>query len=333
MPDYSLKRPVINGARTDTWYVTWTDGRRSRRVSTKTTDKVAAEGFLQRFGAIQDLPPETFTVTTLADAYLAERQANPKVKYPKSIANSLKHIKRELGALEPGMITRLAIRNYVTRRRTAGVMDSTIDKELRFLRQALKFGKREGWLDKEFDIETPGGSPPRQRFLTRAEFATIYFSSSPLHLRTFLGLAIGTLARGKHILALRWDQVDFERGVIWYAPHDPGSRKRVQAAPMSDPLRTALQQAHTAAQTPFVIEWAGKPVKSVRKAYERAVALSGLVDAHRHDLRRSGASWAIQDGQSFDAVAALLGDSVEMTKKTYAVFSPSYLRGAVDSIA
>ena len=328
---YRLDRPTINGKRSDTWYVVWTEGRRSRRISAKTTDKVRAQAFLQQFAAIQDLPPEEFTVGDLCDAYLAERIEHG-VKYPKAIANSLSHVKVAMGALPPSMISRATVRSYTAQRRKL-VMDSTIDKELRFLRQALKFGVNEKWMTDEPKIETPGGSAPRQRFLTRDEFARIYFHSSPLHLRVFLGLAIFTLARGKHILALTWDRVDFDRAIVWFAPHDPGSNKRTQPAPMSPQLEKLLRKAQGAALGPWVVEWNGRRVKSVRKAYEGAVRRAGVVDAHKHDIRRTGASWAIQDGQSFDMVAALLGDTVEMTKKTYAVFSPDYLRGVVASIA
>lgn len=330
---YRLDRPVINGRRSDKWYVCWTEGRRSHRISSKTTDKVKAQAFLRQFEAIQAAPPEEFTVADLCDAYLAERIEHG-VKYPKAIANSLRHVKTALGPLPPSMISRATIRGYTASRRKL-VMDATIDKELRFLRQALKFGEREGWMPRGSapHIETPGGSSPRQRFLTREEFARIYFHASPLHLRTFLGLAIDTLARGKHIVALTWDRVDFERRIIWYAPHDPGSKKKTQAAPMSDRLETLLRKAQEAALSPYVVEWQGRRVKSVRKAYERAVALAGVDNAHKHDLRRTGASWAIQNGESFDRVATLLGDSVEMTEKTYAIFSPTHLRSVVASIA
>lgn len=328
---YELKRPVINGRQSAVWYVCWTEGRRSCRISTKETDKVKATGFLQQYAAISSAPPEKFTVTDLADAYLAERESNPKVKYPKAIANSLRHIKAEMGGLPPSMISRATIRSYTAKRRKI-VMDSTITKELCFLRQALKFGVREGWMKDEPKIETPGGSPPRQRFLSRDEFSRIYFHASPLHLRVFLALAIDTLARGKHVLALTWDRVDFERRIIWYKSHEAGSRKKTQPAPMTGRLHRTLRLAGAAALSPNVVEWDGKAVKSVRKAYERAVRLAAISDAHKHDLRRSGASWAIQDGMSFDAVAALLGDTVEMTKQTYAVFSPTYLQGVVDSI-
>jgi integrase len=46
----------------------------------------------------------------------------------------------------------------------------------------------------------------RDRYLSREEFARLWFHASPLHLRVFLALAISTGARGKHILALTWDR-------------------------------------------------------------------------------------------------------------------------------
>jgi integrase len=112
-----------------------------------------------------------------------------------------------------------------------------------------------------------------------------------------LGLAIDTLARGKHILALTWDRVDFDRRIVWYAPHRPGAKKKTQAAPMTGRLYALLKLAEAASARdeegallcPRVISWNDKPVKSVRKAYERAVRLASIEDAHRHDLRRSGA--------------------------------------------
>lgn len=328
---YSLKRPAINGKR-EVWYVCWTDAGRSNRVSAKTTDKRRAEQFLAQFAAIQAAPPQTFTCKDLSRAYLKERSESG-VKYPKALENCLRHTDAFFGDLPPSMVERLTVRSYIGSRRTHGVKDSTIDKELRIFRQTLKFGVREKWMKDEPHVATPGAAAPRQRFLSRADFAAIYFWASPLHLRVFLALAISTLARGKAILALTWDRVDFNAGVIWFKPHDPRSKKRAVQMPMNAQLRAVLLKAREAALSPYVIEWNARPVKSVRKAYERAVRLAKLSDAHRHDLRRTGASWAVQDGVSFDRVAALLGDSVEMTQKTYAMFSPTYLRGVVDSIA
>lgn len=331
MPDYRLKRPVINGERTQVWYVVWTEGRRSRRLTTKTTDKVVAQRFLAQFAAIEALPPEKFTCADLSIAYLAERK-EAGVKYPKALENCLRHTDRHFGPLPPSMVSRASVRIYTAARRKAGVTDSTITKELCIFRQALKFGVKEGWMKEEPIFPTPGAGSARQRFLTRLEFGSIYHAASPLHLRVFLALAIDTLARGKGIVGLTWDRVDFDRRIIWYAQHDAGSKKRSVQVPMTDRLATVLARAKECALSDHVVEWNGKAVKSVRKAYERACRLAGIADAHRHDLRRSGASWAVQGGMSFDAVAALLGDSVEVTKRHYAMFSPEYLREVVESI-
>lgn len=334
MPDYRLERPIINGRQSLKWYVCWTEGRRSHRVSAKTTDKVAARQFLAQFAAIEAAPPAAFSVRDLCDAYLKEREEDPTVAYPKAIRNALNHIKGHFGDLPPEMISRATVRTYLSQRRKAGVMDSTVDKELRFLRQALKFGVREGWMTVEPKVETPGGSVARERFLTRDEFARLYFHASPMHLRLFLTLAIATAARGKHILALTWDRVDFASGFVRYPPANPRSKKRTAQIPMNAPLRHALEVAYKArGKSGRVVEWNGGAVKSVRKAYERACSLAGLADAHRHDLRRTAASWAVQDGATFEEVATMLGDSVEITRKYYAMHSPTYLRGVVGSIA
>ncbi len=333
MPDYRLERPVINGNRTLVWYVCWSANRRSYRVSTKTDDKVRAEAFRQQFAAAEEAPPVEFTIATLCDAYLKTREDDPKVAYPKAIRNSLNHIKKSMGALPPSMLSRATIRSYTAQRRRL-VKDPTISKELRFLRQALKFGAREKWYGKDDvpEIELPGEGQARERFLTREEFARLYFHASPLHLRVFLALAISTAQRGKHILALTWDRVDFEGGFVRYKPADPRSKKRTAQIPMNDGLRAILTKAYESRSCANVVEWNGKRVLSVRKAYERAARLAGLSDAHRHDLRRTAASWAVQDGVSFDEVATMLGDSVETTRKHYAMHSPEYLRGAVAAI-
>lgn len=332
MPDYRLDRPIINGKQSAVWYVCWSEARRSHRQSTGSTDKVEAQRYLAKLAAIQDEPPERFAVGDLCDAYLKDREEDPTVHYPKAIANSLRHIKAHFGLLPASMVTAMTIKSYVLQRRKAKVKDATISKELRFLRQAIKYGVRHGWLTVEPEIKLPGEGEARERYLTREEFARLWFHASPLHLRVFLALAISTGARGKHILALTWDRVDFDAGMVKYAK-GASATKRTAPVPMNGPLRAILTAAQKArGKSGRVVEWEGKPVKSVRRAYGRACRLAGLEDAHRHDLRRTAASWALQGGATFDEVATMLGDSVEITRKHYAMFSADYLKGAVNAI-
>lgn len=335
MPDYRLHRPVINGKQSSVWYICWSEGRRSCRLSTKTDDIKVARRQLARFVAAEEAPPESFSIGDLCDAYLKDREEDPSVHYPKAIRNSLNHIKAHFGDLPPAMLRKVGIKAYVTQRRRSEIADATISKELRFLRQALKYGVANKWMDQEFEFELPGEGQPRDRFLTRNEFARLYFHASPFHLRVFLALAISTAARGKHVLALTWDRVDFSGdGMVRYKP-GRSANKRTAPIPMNIQLRPVLERAYEArsGDGAHVVEWRGKRVLSVRKAYERACRLAGLDDAHRHDLRRTAASWAVQDGNPIEAVAEMLGDTVETTRKHYAVFAPDYLRGVVKSIA
>lgn len=333
MPDYRLERPIINGKPSQRWYVCWSEKGRSRRQSTGESDKVAAQRYLARYSAIQDEPPERFTVGDLCDAYLKDREEDPSVHYPKSIRNSLNHIKAHFAHLPPGMVSAMTVKVYTAQRRKAGVVAATISKELRFLRQAMKYGVRHGWITLEPEIALPGEGEPRERYLSREEFARLYFHASPLHLRVFLALAISTAARGKHILTLRWDRVDFGAGMVRYAK-GASANKKTAPVPMNGPLRSILETASKVrGPSGYVVEWEGLPVKSVRKAYGRACRLAGLEDAHRHDLRRTAASWALQGGATFDEVATMLGDTVETTRKHYAMFSSDYLKRSVESIA
>lgn len=333
MPDYRLDRPIINGKQSAKWYVTWSSAGRSHRQSTGATDKLEARTYLARYLAVQDEPPERFTVAQMCDAYLKDREEDPRVHYPKAIKNSLGHIKAQFGLLAPSMVNAMGVKSYVAQRRKAGVMDPTISKELRFLRQAFKYGKRNGWLTDEPQIDLPGEGQPRERYLSREEFARLYFHASPLHLRLFLALAISTAARGKHILALTWDRIDFDAGMVRYRP-GASANKKTAPIPINGPLLSILIAARkVAGPSGYVIEWEGRRVASVRKAYGRACRLAGLDDAHRHDLRRTAASWALQGGASFDEVATMLGDGVETTRKHYAMFSNDYLKSAVESIA
>lgn len=333
MPDYRLDKPVINGKPSARWYVCWSEAGRSHRQSTGETDKLEARKYLARYLAVQDAPPERFTVAQMCDAYQKDREEDPRVHYPKSIGHRLNYIRAQFGLLPPSMVNAMGVKSYIAQRRKAGAMDPTISKELRFLRQAFKYGKRNGWLTDEPQIDLPGEGEPRERYLSRDEFARLYFHASPLHLRVFLALAISTAARGKHILKLTWDRIDFDAGMVRYKPGE-SANKKTAPIPMNGPLLSILTAAwKVAGPSGYVVEWEGFPVKSVRKAYGRACRLAGLDDAHRHDLRRTAASWALQGGASFDEVATMLGDGVETTRKHYAMFSPDYLRGAVDNIA
>lgn len=238
---------------------------------------------------------------------------------------------------QPDQITQAQIREYIAKRPYYGkdptkprpVAKSTIDKELRFIRQVLRYGEREGWGVTVPAFQAVGSNPPRERWLTRAEYDAIHAHAAP-HIQLFMTVALHTAQRKSAVLEMKWSQVDFERGIIW--AEGGNAIKRRTSVTMGPKLADPLKTAHTRAKTPYVIEYKGKPVKDVKRGWTRAKERAGVKDARIHDLRRTAASWMLNNGASFAQVAAVLGDSEEMVRKHYGKFSPGFMRAAVDLI-
>ena len=325
MPRKQLKRPTINGRRSKVWYVVWSENGRSKRYSTGTASKVEAERVLAEIETVR--PPQSFDIEKLCSAY---RKA--KVSEGKSDANietSLKPILKALARHSPHNITQQTIRDYISRR-SETVKASTIARELATLRAAMNWGVQENWMDRAPVIKIPSAGPPRRRFLTRAEFAQLESVIETLHIKIFLSIAINTASRGAKILSLKWDDVDFDRRLIWFERGT--ANKRTQVVPINASLMENLKLAQQFAAGEYVVEYNGKRVKSVRKAFDRALVRAGLKDVTIHDLRRTAASWALMAGASFDDIAALLNDDVRIVQKHYAQFSPDHIRSVVDKL-
>jgi integrase len=312
------------------WYVVWGEGRESRRLSTGTSDKVEAERFVARFESAKGRPPETFDINLLCDAYLEDRK--PMVRAFGSLEFSLKAPREHFGLLHPNLVNKALVRAYVAKRRYQGRRDGTIDKELRTLRQALAWGVREEWMGRAPYIESPGGGPARQRWLTRAEAGKLLDACVEPHVRMFMLLALHTGARAGTILDLTWDRVDLERGLVIYPPASQRSRKRTAVVPINKVLRPALDTAREFALSDWVVEWRGKPITKIAKGFKEARRRSGIAHCTIHDLRRTCASWMLQEGQSFAAVAAYIGDTEDMVRKVYGQFAPDWLRAAAESL-
>ena len=136
------------------------------------------------------------------------------------------------------------------------------------------------------------------------------------------------------ILSLTWDRVDLERGLIHY--QDPTmfrTKKGRATAPINALARDALSLAHRGATTPFVIEWAGQRVRSVKKGLASAGERAGTPWVTAHVFRHSTASILAESGVSMVEIAQLLGHSnTRMVESVYAKFSPQYLRKAAGTL-
>jgi integrase len=88
--------------------------------------------------------------------------------------------------------------------------------------------------------------------------------------------------------------------------------------------------------TTCFVEWNGKPVRSVKNAFARAVEVAGLdlADGNvtAHTLRHTAATWLMQRGVDPWEAAGFLGMSVKVLIETYGHHHPDHMRGAADAI-
>lgn len=314
-----MRRKLYRGS----WYAVWTEGGKTRRVALRTKDSAIAE---QRLADLQRQPIGD-TVAQIYPAYVKELGA--KGRDAERAEHAWKSLERLFGSLRPDQINRPLCRIYAKERRQFGRSDGTISKELACLRAALR------WHDKHTpaDIELPRRPPPRDRRLTREEYSRLRLAAKAggLHLYLFVVLGIATAGRRQALLDLTWDRVDFKGALIRLA--DAGNGKQRATVPMTRHARRALRLAYRARQTVFVIEYAGRPVGSVKKGFASACERAGLERVTPHVLRHTAAVWMAEKGVPMSMIAQYLGHSDDrITQRVYARYSPDYLRQAAAAL-
>lgn len=245
-----------------------------------------------------------------------------------------KVVRRLVGNLEPNM---LMPGMYTELRAKEGVADGTIRREIAVLRAALNWSAKQQppWIARAPFIEAPPAPPPRSRWLTREEVARLMRACERTpHLYLFVMLAYYTAARSGAILDLAWDRVDFEARRIEY--DRPGRRrtnKRRAIVPIAPELMGALQTARGYATCNSVIEYRGRPVASVKKAFGEAAHRARLADCSPHTLRHTAATHMVTAGVPLRQVARLLGDTEATVERVYGKHDPDFLREAVNALS
>jgi integrase len=275
--------------------------------------------------------PQGATVAELWQGYLREMQERAVVG---TMKHTWKALRDRFGSLSPDDITFAQCQAHTESRRAAGIADGTIHTELGHLRMVLKWAEKRRLIDRAPHIERPSKPKPNERHLTRKEARKLIDAASALHVRLFIILALGTGARSAALLDLTWDRCDFERERIDLRnPTLTTPHKGRAIVPMNRTVKAALLEAREGSLTDHVIEWGGEPVKSVKRGLAFAAMKAGLGKVSPHLLRHSAAVHMAEAGVPMEEIAQYLGHSdVGVTRRTYARFSPDYLKGAASAL-
>ena len=221
---------------------------------------------------------------------------------------------------------------------------ATARHDLKTLRAAINHWHREhGPLTSIPAVTLPSPSPPRERWLTRAEAAALVRAARRTrqagHVARLALIGLYTGTRSQAMLRLKWlpstdgGWVDIDGGVIHRrarGAHE--SRKRQPPARIPDRLLPHLvrwRQADLAAGIVHVVHYGGRPVGKLRRSWASARAAAGLgPDVVPHTLRHTAATWLMQGGVDLYEAAGFLGMSAEMLLEVYGHHHPDFQSGA-----
>jgi integrase len=310
--------------------VTWTEDGKRRRYRLAARTAAEAESEARDRIRRETLGRGPLTVADVWAAFAAERAGRP-------VAENLRHTGKSVlphfGALRPDQITTADCRAYAKARRAAGLADGTIWTHLGQLRSALSWAERMRLIDRAPHIERPSQPAPKDRRLSDDEIARLLAAEAEPHVRLAAILMLTTAGRVTALLELKWERVDFERGRIYLRTPDMLTRKGRGNPPINDTLRAALLTARAAALSPYVVEWAGGPVKSIKKGFASMCRRAKLDDVSPHVLRHTAACRMAEAGIPMEEISQFLGHSnVRVTAAVYARYSPEHLRRAAKAL-
>lgn len=184
----------------------------------------------------------------------------------------------------------------------------------------------------------------RVRFLSEEERASLLQAckeSENAFLHTIVVLALSTGARKMEVLSLKWQDVDFERGVIVLHETKNGERR---VLPLQGFAKELLKAQHKSRILGCEYVFPSKKVErdesgkfvyqpiDIRTAWENALKKAGIKDFRFHDLRHSAASYLAMNGATVAEIAAVLGHKTLQMVKRYAHLSEAHTSSVVASM-
>jgi integrase len=278
------------------WYVSyWIDGKQYQKSSRSSDIKEAKKlrdhilGRKAR-GEIGNTASAKVTCGQLLDDILDHSRANAKASTAKVwrlVINA--NLRPFFGHLRACTLTTEKLKEYRRKRLSEGRTEATCNRELSILRTALNLGRK---CTPPKVLNLPyfpmvAEMNSRQGFLTDEQYALLR-DSLPDYLRPLFVTGYFTGVRLGELLAIEWDQVDWEQEFITLQADETKSG-HTRAVPIFDgDMRDWLIWSRENAQEcSRVFHRNGTPIKEFRGAWKAACQLAKVPDLKFHDLRRT----------------------------------------------
>ncbi len=222
------------------------------------------------------------------------------------------------------------------------VSPATARRELGTLQAAINYCHQEGYLTGAPVVTLPEKTDPKDRWLTRSEAARLlwaaYRGHKAGHLARFILIGLYTGTRKDAISRMgfspntRGGWFDLDRGIMFRKSDDErATNKRRTPAPIPRQLLSHLRRWQADGAV-WAVEYNGRPVADVKRAFAKATSDAGLLDVTPHTLKHTAITWAMQNGATTWEAAGFFATSQETIEKVYGHHSPAFMETARKAI-
>lgn len=305
------------------------DGANFYRTGCVESELAKAEEKLAEYIGSKYTPPPT-PAPLIADVLLAYKNEHvPGKSSADKIEHTISNLEKFWGEKKLKDVTKLNCRAFASTRPQFAAR-----RDLETLRAAINYWHSEKTpLTFKPKIWLPERAPSRVRWLTHDEARRLRKAAMAVpHLYRFIVIGLFTGSRSGAILSLKWDWVDFERGVMLRKA--PGS---VEASNKKKPpvrinpalLRLLRLWKRKDGKIKWVVHYQGDRVRKLRRSFATAIKAADLKGVSAHTLRHTRATWLMQSGTVTPWEAAgSLGMSLKVLEAIYAHHHPDWQEAA-----
>lgn len=256
-------------------------------------------------------------------AYLDFIRAGSGTKRPATIAKEASALGRwaaDIGELRLDKIRKPHVAAFIQKRLIAGMAPRTVNLDVGALRCCLKKAQDDGWIQ---SLPMSGMRPlrtntPKRTLFTNAELdrlcdAAPGATKNAQELVDYLRVLAYSGARRNEALALRWADVDFERGQLTIGAAGDTKNRKARVVDFNAKLDAHLRDMHRRrppSQWLFPSPQRGDkdiPARSFRESLHLACHAAGIRRIHFHDLRHLFVSYCVMSGVDFMTIARWAG--------------------------
>ena len=315
----------------------WPDGNRTTRVCANRTqakqllDRInvsIADGTWQEFKDRLNLRDRgALTLKEFSEIYMEEySKSRNKVSSQVRKQVAFKFLNHSLGKINLEAITPAHLHKYVRNRKSKGLSDATVNREIAILKHLLNYAAECGVIESslvEKFKRLKEEQRERPRF-TEDQVQKVIDAVRP-DCRPLFVFIRETGCRREEALSLQHWQIQEESRLVVFSENTKS--KKYRYAPLTDEALQAVRTLSKLEDCPYVFynpktkdRW-----HDCRKPWEQAREKVGLPEMQVKDLRRHFAIDLAENGADMHDIQQVLGHaSVATTEKHYAQFSPKH---------